>query len=951
MPGSSKGLTKTQQSLFNDEVPEHNLSDRPNNAASIGDLKDPERPVGQFSLQGKTVWVIDSHSLIYQVFFAMGDMSSPDGRPVNAIFGFIRDVLDIIDNRNPDLVFCAFDISEITFRNEIFDQYKAHRDPMPEDLRSQIPHIRRMLTALSIPILELQGFEADDIMATIARKVTEQGGKTVLVTTDKDCRQLLSTNVSLFNIRKNKSYGPEDLLKDWGIAPEQVVDFQALVGDSVDNVPGVPLIGPKFAKELLTAYGTLESVLDNAEQVSGKKRKENLRTYRDQAMLSRQLVELNANVPIEITWSEGIMGGANVDQAVEICKEFGFRTLTERIGGLQTKFTQTLEFEHYQTIDDPIKLERLVTNLLKCNAISFDTETTSPMPRWAELVGISLSWETGHAAYIPIRAPRGQTVIPQDVACDILRPLLENESISKIGQNLKYDIVVMRGCGVEIRGPLFDTMVADYLLDPGQRNHSIDDLAKRYLNHQTIKISELIGSGRNQKRMDEVPVELVTTYAAEDADIPFRLYPLLKEQLQKQGLEQLFNEIEMPLIKVLANIEFRGIKVDTQVLKKLSTEFAGRIETLRTEIIDLAGEDFNIDSPSQLGRILFEKLNLPVVKKTKTGFSTDVEVLNELAANHELPRRIIEYRQYSKLKSTYTDALAKLVNPITNRVHTSLMQDVAATGRLSSKDPNLQNIPIRTETGRKIRTAFVAGFDDYKILKADYSQIELRMLAHFCKDQILQKAFLANADIHSAVAAEVHRVDLDHVTSEMRRGAKAINFGIIYGQSSFGLAKSLGISKDEAATFIEAYFEKYPQVDQFMHQTLEIACRNGYVITILGRRRAVQGVRDPNERPGSRQRTLPERIAINTVIQGSAADLIKLAMIRVDQALNESGLRANLLLQIHDELLFEVHESDIESLAELVIREMSHAFELDVPLVVDVEVGDNWGQTETWKPH
>lgn len=936
---------KTQQSLFDDETGQESDTNEQGGASATIDVPIKSAAETPFSLQGKSVWAIDSHALIYQVFFGMGDMSSPDGRPVNALFGFIRDVLDLIDKKKPNLLFCVFDMSEITFRNEIFDQYKANRDPMPDDLRSQIPHIRRLLEALDIPLLELQGYEADDILATIAEQVPAQGGEVVLVTNDKDCRQLINEHVSLYNVRKNSRYVADDLMKDWGISPEQVVDFQALVGDSVDNVPGVPLIGPKLAKELLESYQTLEGVLDNADQVSGKKRKENLKTFREQALISRKLVELDRKVPIEIKWTDGVIGGANVEKAVEICKEFGFRTLTERIGGLAGSRAPEPTETHYQTIVDPDKLAKLVENLAKAEYVSFDTETTSTMPRWADLVGISIGWENGHAAYIPIRGPAGETLLEDSVACDLLRPLLENESILKIGQNLKYDIVVLRGCGLEVKGPLFDTMVADYLIDPGQRNHSIDELAKRYLNHQTTKISELIGTGRNQKRMDEVPVKLVSDYAAEDADLPIRLYPLLKKQLETLGLGQLFADTEMPLIRVLADIEYLGIAVDTNVLSELSTEFASRISELKEQIIELAGEEFNIDSPSQLAKILFEKLELPVIKKTKTGFSTDVEVLTELAENHELPRKIIEYRQYAKLKSTYTDALAKLVNPKTKRVHTSLMQDVAATGRLSSKDPNLQNIPIRTEAGRKIRQAFVPGIEGYKILKADYSQIELRMLAHFCGDEVLQKAFRDHADIHRAVAAEVHQVAPEEVTSEMRRGAKAINFGIIYGQSAFGLAKSLGIPKDEAAQFIDAYFEKYPMVDRFMHQTLENACQNGYVSTVLGRRRAVQGVRDPNERPGSRQRTLPERIAINTVIQGSAADLIKLAMIRVQHALLDSKIRANLLLQIHDELLFEVEQSEVESLAKLVVHEMTSAIDLDVPIEVDVEVGDNWGQT------
>lgn len=900
------------------------------------------------TIAGKTVYVIDAHALIYQVFHALmgAEMTSPTGQPVGAVHGFVRDVLDLIEKQQPDYLICAFDHPGDNFRHQIFDQYKANREEMPSDLRLQIQTIQDMVAALKVPILSLPDYEADDLLATVAHQVAKEAGHCVLVTNDKDCRQLINANVRLLNIRKNQFYDEVALQEDWGIRPDQVVDFQSLVGDSVDNVPGVPLIGPKLARDLLAQFDTLDAVLNNVDSVSGKKRKENLTNFRDQALMSRDLVRLANDAPIELDWEQARPGDYDIDAALKICADLGFRSLSDRIRQLGSSEPAPEWEAVYQTIDTEDSLRKLADDLQTQRRIVVDTETTSTQPRQAEIVGYALASEPGKAYYVPVRAPEADARIDPDVAREILAPILEDESIEKIGQNLKYDIVVMRGAGLELKGPLFDTMVADYLLDPGQRNHNMDELAHRYLRHETIKISELIGKGKNQKRMDEVAVERVTPYAAEDADVPCRLAPILEQSMAEEKLLELFNDVEMPLIRVLAEMEFNGIAVDQAYLVELGKEFGARIDELEAKVYELADKTFNIDSPQQLATVLFDDLELPVVKKTKTGRSTDAEVLNQLASLHPLPATIIEYRQFAKLKNTYVDALLELIHPETGRIHTSFMQDVAATGRLSSKDPNLQNIPVRTEAGRKIRTAFIAGQQDWKLLAADYSQIELRVLAHFSGDAALQEAFENDEDIHTRVAAEVGGVDLSEVSSEMRRRAKAINFGIIYGQSPFGLAKALGIPQDEAAAFIDSYFERYPGVNEFMEQVLHTAHTTREVSTILGRKRAVQGVRDAITRGDKRQRNLPERIAVNTVIQGSAADLIKLAMLRLYEKLPEEMETAKLLLQIHDELVFEAHQSELPKLAALVRQEMSNVYDLAVPLKVDVKAGDNWGNCE-----
>ncbi|MFO1065639.1 MAG: DNA polymerase I [Pirellulales bacterium] len=892
--------------------------------------------------------LVDSHSLIYQLFHAMGPMSSPAGLPVSAVHGFVRDIADLRDRWQPAYIWCAFDVSEVTFRSELYAAYKEHRESMPDELRIQIPLIQRCLSALGVGQIGIGGFEADDIIATLAGLVEARGGTCLVVTSDKDCRQLITDHVRLYNIRKDELFGRDELKTTWGIRPDQVVDFQSLVGDSVDNVPGVPLIGPGTATQLLNQYDTLEKVLDSTDQMKGK-RAENLRTFREQAFLSRDLVRLRRDVPLDLDWRSANFSQAQREPLEELFREFGFRRLGERFLGAIEEAPQpaTVWESNYRSVTQLSELNELVSQLSAAEIIAFDTETTSTNPRDAEPVGYSFAWAPGQAAYIPLRAPAEFTVLDSATINDALRPVMENPAIKKVGQNAKFDIVVMRGQCIHVQGLVCDTMVADYLLDPGRRSHGLDDLAKRLLNHDTIKISELIGSGKNQLCMDQVDLPRITEYAAEDADIPLRICSPLLESLEREDLKKLFDTVELPLVDVLAEMEFNGICVEPEKLAAMSGRFEHRIDALRKEVISLAGEEFNLDSPKQLAVILFEKLGLPIVKRTQTGISTDVEVLQELS-EHEIASKLIEYRQLTKLKGTYIDALPKLISAKTGRIHSSFRQDVAATGRLSSTEPNLQNIPIRTQEGREIRSAFRAGPDGWLLFAADYSQIELRVLAHYCRDENLCAAFLNDRDIHAQVAAQVYGVPIDEVTSDQRRSAKAINFGIIYGQSPFGLAKSLKISKDDAATFIDAYFAGLPGVRQFIIDTISDCGSRGWVSTLLGRRRPVKGVRNFRELSEDRRRVLiePERIAVNTVIQGTAADLIKLAMINVHRRLKASGLKARLLLQIHDELVFETAEEDAEALRELVHHEMMHAVELSVPLKVDSKLGRSWADCE-----
>ncbi len=915
----------------------------------------PDRfPVSAGTVDGDTalagqpvVWAVDAHALIFRAYHAMPTMMGPSGQPVGAVFGFCRDLLDIVEQHQPPCLVCAFDYSDVTFRNELLPEYKKRRPPMPDDLRSQLDSISQLLDALGILQLSVPGYEADDILATVARWVNQSGGECILVTNDKDCWQLVRPGVRLYDCRARVFLGPDDLRRQWGIGPEQVIDFQALVGDRTDGVPGVPSVGPKTAAAWLQRYGTLDNLLAHVDELKPSRQRDQLTAHREQALLSRRLARLDGQVPLQLDWSSMRLGRYQFDRLEELCRQLGFRQLAERITRLrgtevQDKVPEAIGVEVIRSLD---RLRQVVERLLASPAMTVDLETTSVQPRWAQVVGIALAAEAEHGYYVPVRAPVGESVLDEAQVWEQLRPVLQNAAIAKIGQNIKYDAIVLRAAGIETRGWSFDTMVADYLLEPGQRNHTLDDLARRYLNYKTIKIRSLIGSGPGQRRMDQVPVAQVAPYAVEDAVIPLRLQPLLDQRLKQVHLDRLFYDLEMPLVEALVDMEYRGIRLDIERLKQLSAELGGRLANLEAQIYQLAGLEFNLDSPRQLAEVLFERLKLPVQKRTsKSGPSTDVEVLETLGAVHPLPAKVLEYRQLAKLKSTYVDALPALVHPQTGRIHTSFKQDVAVTGRLTSQEPNLQNIPVRTSEGREIRAAFVAE-PGWLLVSADYSQIELRLLAHFSQDRTLLDAFDQDQDIHAHVAAQVFGVPVEHVNSEQRRRAKAVNFGIIYGQTAYGLSKNLGIPVEDADAFIEAYFARYPGVLAFIDQTLDRCRQQGFVSTILGRRRPIQGVRAAARR-SARSRTLPERMAVNTVIQGSAADLIKLAMVRIHRRLKTEGWSAAMLLQIHDELVFEVPPEELPRLVDMVVQEMTQVLPLLVPLKVDIHNGTNWAECQ-----
>jgi len=894
----------------------------------------------------ETLYVIDLYSLVFQVFHAIPEMTGPSGQPTNAVFGITRDLLNIF-KRRPTHLLCARDSSGPGERDKLFADYKANRSAMPDELKPQIPFIQSVIEAFGIPQLELPGWEADDVLATVTEQAKQRDMDVFLVTNDKDARQLVNTRTRIYLVRKDALLGEAELLADWGIRPDQVVDFQALVGDSVDNIPGIPLVGPKKAAALLQQFGTLDNILAHAGQVNGAKLRENLIQYADQARTSRQLAELRRNLPLNVDWEAASVGHANIPRLLDLFSQFGFRRfgdevralpfLGEAAGGAAALPVPDQKTE-YQVVDTPAALARFVEQLRAQPAFALDLETTGLDPLQSDIVGWAFSWAPRRGWYIPVRGPAAQPVLDPQTVVDTLKPILERPDITVHNQNIKYDLLVLRRAGIDLRSVGVDPMVGSYLLDAGARTHNLEELARRYFDRQTIPISDLIGKGLFQKTMDEIDIPQIAEYAVEDASLAWELADLLSGELRSQNLWDLYWNLERPLIEVLAEMQYNGIRVNVDMLRQQSQEATLKLEEIQRDIFQLAGREFNIDSPIQLRQILFDDLALPVLRKTKTGPSTDQDVLEELALRHPLPARILDHRRLAKLKNTYLDALPGMVNPRTGKIHASFNQVVAATGRLSSSDPNLQNIPIRTPEGRRVRAAFTPSEPDWELLCADYSQIELRMLAEFSQDPALRAAFDSGVDIHTSVAAEVYGTRLEEVDADMRRVAKAVNFGVIYGQSPFGLAAALGIDQGTAARFIDDYFAKYAGVDAYLRRLLEECVRTGYATTILGRRRAITGIRNTS----GRQRNLPERTAINTVIQGSAADLIKQAMLKVHARMRAEGQPGRLLLQIHDELVLETPRTHLDSLARLVQEEMEHALDLHVPICVDIAHGTDW---------
>jgi DNA polymerase-1 len=909
--------------------------------------------------KNNTLYLVDGSSYIYRAYYAIRHLSSPIGFPTNAIYGFIQMLLKLLKDHDPRHVAVIFDAGRITFRTDLYPEYKANRAAMPDDLRQQVGPIREVVRAFNIPALELAGYEADDIIGCLAARHSATGGRVVVVTGDKDLMQIVTERVTLLDTMKDKQSGIPEVIERFGVGPELVPDILGLAGDSSDNIPGVPGIGEKTAIKLIQEFGSMDQLLERAGEVKGKNG-EKLREFREQALLSRRLATIECNVPLEINPDDLIAREPDTPVLNAFFKQYGFTTLIKELTA-----QATLSTESYRTIVTAEELETLALALERAGEFAFDLETTSLDPRVAEIVGLSFSFHEHEAYYIPVghailsRSPHsGETgtlfsshhekeealqpgQLPRQAVLQRLQPIFENPNLTKVGQNIKFDMQVLANNGVQVNGVGFDTMLASYVLNPARSGHGLDALAIEHLGHKMISYSEVTGKGKGQVNFSHVEIEPASAYACEDADATWLLRQKFGPLLTEFGLEGLFRTVEMPLVPILSEMENHGVLLDTAMLDGLSKDFAARLAELEGRIFELAGGPFNLNSPKQMGEVLFERLDLKTGKKTKgkTGWSTDNEVLSALAEEHEIARLILDYRGVSKLKSTYTDALPRLVSRRTGRVHTSYNQTVTNTGRLSSSDPNLQNIPVRTDEGRLIRHAFIAP-PGHVILSADYSQIELRVLAHLSGDQVFCHAFANDEDIHTRTASEVFGLFPEMVTSEMRRQAKTINFGIIYGQGAFSLAKQLGIARKTAEEFIAAYKERHSGAVAFLDSCIRQAEETGSVITILGRRLPIPDIRSTNGNVAAFAR----RNAINYPIQGSAADIIKCAMIRVDKRIRAEGLRSRLVMQVHDELVFEVPEAELLAMELLVEEEMSHAVEARVPLKVDISYGANWSE-------
>lgn len=884
----------------------------------------------------QTLYLIDGSSYIFRAYFGVRqNLSTSKGLPTNALYGFVTMLQRVVRDECPDYLTVTFDSKEKTFRHEMYADYKANRDTPPEDLQKQFPYFERLVQAHNIHSIRIPGVEADDIIGTLARQGQQAGLKVVIVSGDKDMMQLIEPDVEMLDTMKNKRFGKKEVIEKFGVGPDKVIDVMGLMGDSSDNIPGVKGVGPKTAAELIQKFGSIENIYARIDEIDKKKLREKLETDRENAELSRKLVTIDTNVTVNCSIDDLKVLEVDNDVLTKIFTELEFSSLIPKAE------KAPVQAEHvYQTILTEKAFDALLDDLSSAEEFVLDMETTSLHPVEAESVGISFSFKENEAYYIPLthRYLGVPEQLDQKMVFQKLKPILENPKIGKIGHNIKYDLIVLLNEGIHLKGISFDTMLASYVLDPSRRGHGMDALALELLGHQTISYKDVTGTGAKQIGFDEVEVERATEYAAEDSDVTWKLYKNLKPKLTDELL-QLFNEMEMPLLNVLAEMEMNGVFLDKQHLADLSKKIEKDLRKYERKIFEIADEEFNINSPKQLAVILFEKLKLPVIKKTKTGYSTDVSVLEELADQHELPQNILVFRQLGKLKSTYVDALPLDIDKKTGRVHTSFNQTVAATGRLSSSDPNLQNIPIRTDMGKEIRKAFIAQGED-KLLSADYSQIELRILAHLSEDETLMDAFRKGEDIHSRTAAEIFGTSLENVDQDARRMAKAVNFGIIYGLSSFGLSRQLKISMKEAKTFIDQYFELYPRIKTYMDSTIAEARERGYTQTIMNRKRYLPDIHSKNKQV----KQAAERIAINSPIQGSAADLIKVAMINLSGQMKTRKLQSMMILQVHDELVFECPPAEKEEMQALVKKEMEGVYQFSVPIIVDMGWGDNWNE-------
>ena len=920
--------------------------------------------------------LVDGSSYLYRAFHAFPPLTNSAGEPTGAMYGVLNMLKSLISQVQPSHIAVVFDAKGKTFRDEMFEQYKSHRPPMPDDLRKQIQPLHDIIRALGIPLLVIEGVEADDVIGTLAVAASKANQKVLISTGDKDMAQLVDDNIMLINTMNNTLLDREAVIEKYGIPPELIIDYLALMGDSADNIPGVAGVGEKTALGLLQGIGSMAEIYANLDKVAklpirgAKKLGDKLLAEKEMADLSYRLATIKTDVALDITPEQLTLGASNNDQLTEYFGRYEFkRWLNEVMNGadsITNNNEQPTKINHYQatpalaqdnsdealpaiqidrsryeTLLTEADLNRWVEKLKQAKLFALDTETDNLDYMAANLVGISFALENGEAAYLPLQldylgAPK---TLEKTTALTLLKPVLENPTIQKVGQNFKYDLTIFARNGIDVQGVAFDTMLESYVLNSTDR-HNMDDLAKRYLGHQTITFEEIAGKGKNQLTFNQIPLEKAAEYAAEDADVTMKLQQVLWEKLSKEpSLEKLFKEMELPLLGVLSRMERRGVLIDSDALFLQSNEIANRLSELEEQAYVLAGQPFNLASTKQLQEILFDKLGLPVIQKTPKGApSTNEEVLEELAFSHELPKVLVEHRGLSKLKSTYTDKLPQMVNPQTGRVHTSYHQAVTATGRLSSSDPNLQNIPIRNEEGRRIRQAFIAR-EGFTVVAADYSQIELRIMAHLSQDQGLINAFTQGKDIHRSTAAEIFGVALDEVTSEQRRNAKAINFGLIYGMSAFGLSRQLGIGRADAQSYMDLYFKRYPGVQTFMHDIREKAKAQGYVETLFGRRLYLPDINSSN----GMRRKAAERVAINAPMQGTAADIIKRAMIQLDQKLQNDPDIA-MIMQVHDELVFEVRSEKVAFYSELIKTQMESAADLVVPLIVEVGQGTNWDE-------
>lgn len=921
-------------------------------------------------MEEKKLFLLDAYALIYRAYYAFikNPRINSKGLNTSAILGFTNTMLDVIKNQNPTHLAVVFDYPSTTFRQEDFTAYKANREETPEDIKKSIPIIMEVIKAFNIPILMKEGYEADDVIGTLSVMAEERGFKTYMMTPDKDFGQLVTENVFMYKPGRGgkpaETWGVKEVCEKFEVEnPKQVIDILGLWGDAVDNIPGIPGIGEKTAKKLISQYGSVEGLIEHADELKGKQ-KENVINFAEQGLISKKLATIILDVPVEFNEEDLIMCEPNKDKVIELFSELEFRTLAQRAFGVSIQSTaptegqldmfgtpETASFEetevtefktlentehNYILVDTPEKRKSLIADLKKQKSICFDTETTSVEPLDAELVGFSFSFKKGEAYYIPTpqNFEEAKAIITE------FKSVLEDENIDKIAHNIKYDNAVLDKYDITVKGYFFDTMIAHYLIKPDMR-HGMDVLAETYLGYKPVSITELIGKkGKNQLNMADLEPEKIVDYASEDADITLQLKEIFEKEIKNSHVEKIYKEIEYPLISVLQKMEKEGVHLDKEALAVFSQELEVELKELENKIYTLSGEEFNIDSPRQLGEVLFEKMEIKAkVKKTKTGqYSTNEETLAKLTDKHEIFNVILDYRSTKKLKSTYVDALPLLINPKTNRLHTSYMQTVAATGRLSSVNPNLQNIPIRTERGREIRKAFIPRDDKHTLLAADYSQIELRIIAALSKDKDMIEAFSSGTDIHSVTASKVFGVSLNEVTRDMRSKAKMVNFGIIYGISAFGLSQRLSIPRKEAKEIIDNYFEEYASIKTYMDNSIATAREKGYVETLLGRRRNLSDINSNN----AIVRGHAERNAINAPIQGTAADIIKLAMIGIDKAFTKQNLESKMILQVHDELVFDVLKTEVEQVKEIVKHEMENAVKIAVPLTVEMNTGNDW---------